>query len=92
MTGSGSKNMTLHFKKYLKNKKEIKNPASSVPMKPVKDSKPIKEPQTSPDSQPADDPQSATDTTKVDSVRVLQFAGGILGLILVVGFILQLFR
>jgi hypothetical protein len=60
-------------------------------MKPVKDSKSIKEPQTFPDSQPADEPQPIQDTTNVDSVRVLQIVGGILGLILVVGLILEVF-
>jgi hypothetical protein len=59
-------------------------------MKPVKDSKPIKEPQTSPDSQPAEDPQQTPDITKVDAVQVLQIVGGIFGLILIVWLILQL--
>ena len=59
-------------------------------MKPVKDSKPLKEPQTSPDSQPANDPEPTADTAMVDSVRVLQIAGGFLGLIIIGWLILQL--
>jgi|GEM_PF-6267191 hypothetical protein len=59
-------------------------------MKPVNDSKPIKELQTSPDLPHPADPHPLQDTAKADSVRVLQAVGGILSLIILIWLVLQL--